>query len=35
MEKNFKTVLNELKSLKAQLTEDYIFNGEDGVIDEK
>jgi len=34
MEKNFKTVLNELKSLKAQLTEDYIFNGEDGVMDD-
>ena len=35
MEKNFKTVLNELKSLKAQLTEDYIFNGEDGVMDDE
>lgn len=34
MEKNFKNVLNELKSLKAQLTEDYIFNGEDGVMDD-
>jgi hypothetical protein len=34
MEKNFKTILNELKSLKAQLTEDYIFNGEDGVMDD-
>jgi len=34
MEKNFKTVLDELKSLKAQLTEDYIFNGEDGVMDD-
>lgn len=34
MEKNFKTVLSELKSLKAQLTEDYIFNGEDGVMDD-
>lgn len=34
MEKNFKTVLNELKSLKAQLTEDYIFNGEEGVMDD-
>ena len=34
MEKNFKTVLNELKSLKAQLTEDYIFNGEDGMMDD-
>ena len=35
MEKNFKTILNELKSLKAQLTEDYIFNGEDGVMDDE
>jgi len=34
MEKNFKTVLEELKSLKAQLTEDYIFNGEDGMMDD-
>ena len=34
MEKNFKNVLEELKSLKAQLTEDYIFNGEDGVMDD-
>ena len=33
MEKNFKNVLEELKSLKAQLTEDYIFNGEDGMMD--
>jgi len=34
MEKNFKNILNELKSLKAQLTEDYIFNGEDGMMDD-
>lgn len=34
MEKNFKNVLEELKSLKAQLTEDYIFNGEDGMMDD-
>ena len=34
MEKNFKNVLDELKSLKAQLTEDYIFNGEDGMMDD-
>jgi hypothetical protein len=31
MKKDFKNILNELKSLKAQLTEDYIFNGEDGM----
>ena len=34
MEKNFKNILKELKSLKAQLTEDYIFNGEDGMMDD-
>ena len=34
MEKNFKNVLEELKSLKAQLTEDYIFNDEDGMMDD-
>ena len=34
MEKKFKNILNELKSLKAQLTEDYIFNGEDGMMDD-
>ena len=34
MEKNFKNVLEELKSLKVQLTEDYIFNGEDGMMDD-
>ena len=34
MEKNFKNVLEELKSLKAQLTEDYIFKGEDGMMDD-
>ena len=34
MEKNFKNVLEELKSLKTQLTEDYIFNGEDGMMDD-
>lgn len=34
MEKNFKNILKELKSLKAQLTEDYIFNDEDGMMDD-
>lgn len=34
MEKNFKNILEELKSLKTQLTEDYIFNGEDGMMDD-
>ena len=34
MEKNFKNVLEELKNLKVQLTEDYIFNGEDGMMDD-
>ena len=34
MEKNFKNILEELKSLKAHLTEDYILNGEDGMMDD-
>ena len=34
MKKDFKSILNELKSLKTQLTEDYIFNGEDGMMDD-
>lgn len=34
MKKDFKNILNELKSLKVQLTEDYIFNGEDGMMDD-
>ena len=34
MGKNFKNILEELKSLKSQLTEDYIFNGEDGIMDD-
>ena len=34
MEKNFKNVLEELKNLKVQLTEDYIFKGEDGMMDD-
>lgn len=34
MEKKFKNVIEELKSLKKQLTEDYIFNGEEGMMDD-
>lgn len=34
MKNNFKNVLEELKNLKTQLTEDYIFNGDDGVMDD-
>ena len=34
MKKNFNTLLEELKNLKVQLTEDYIFNGEDGMMDD-
>lgn len=34
MKKDFKNILNELKSLRTQLTEDYIFNGEDGMMDD-
>lgn len=34
MKKNFKNVLEELKTLKRQLSEDYIFNGDDGSMDD-
>ena len=34
MEKNFKNILEELKSLQAQLTEYCIFNGDDGMLDD-
>ena len=34
MKKNFKNVLEELKTLKKQLSEDYIFNGDEGVMDD-
>ncbi len=30
MAKDFKTILEELNTLKTQLKEDYFFNGEDG-----
>ena len=33
MKRNFRTMLNELKNLRAQLSEDYIFNGDEGMID--
>ena len=35
MKKNFKSVLQELKTLKKQLTEDYIFNGDEGYMDDE
>ena len=34
MKKKIKNIVKERKSLKAQLTEDYIFNGEDGMMDD-
>lgn len=34
MKKDFKTILGELKSLKTQLSEDYIFKGEEGMMDD-
>lgn len=34
MKKNFKNVLEELKTLKKQLSEDYIFNGDEGAMDD-
>lgn len=33
MKRNFRTMLNELKNLREQLSEDYIFNGDEGMID--
>ena len=29
MEKNFKSIIEELNTLKTQLSEDYLFNGEE------
>ena len=29
MKRNFKNLIEEIKSLKAQLSEDYIFNGDE------
>ena len=34
MKKDLKNILSELKTLKTQLSEDYIFNGDDGVMDD-
>ena len=34
MTKNMKVILEELNALKKQLSEDYMFNGDDGVMDE-
>ena len=34
MEKKFKNVLEELKTLKKQLTEDYIFGDDEGMMDD-
>lgn len=31
---NFNSVLEELKVLKTQLSEDYIFNGDEGMMDD-
>lgn len=35
MKKSFKNVMEELKSLKRQLSEDYIFNGEEGMMNDE
>lgn len=32
--KNFKNILEELKTLKTQLSEDYLFKDEDGYMDD-
>ena len=34
MRRNFNRVLNELNEVRRQLSEDYIFNGEDGPMDD-
>lgn len=34
MAKKMKVILEELNALKKQLSEDYMFNGDDGVMDE-
>ena len=34
MEKKFKNILEELKTLKKQLTEDYIFGDDEGMMDD-
>lgn len=34
MKKNFNNVIEELKTIRKQLTEDYIFNGEEGMMDD-
>lgn len=34
MEKNIKTILEELNNLKQQLSEDYMFNGDEGAMED-
>lgn len=34
MKRKFNNVLDELKVLRRQLSEDYIFNGDDGMMDD-
>ena len=34
MSKDIKNIVEELKSLKAQLSEDYLFNGDEGVMED-
>ena len=33
-DKDIKNIVEELKALKTQLSEDYLFNGEDGVMED-
>ena len=33
-DKDIKNIVEELKALKAQLSEDYLFNGDDGVMED-
>lgn len=34
MEKDIKTILEELNSIKKQLSEDYMFNGDEGMMED-
>ena len=33
-DKDIRNIVEELKALKAQLSEDYLFNGDDGVMED-
>lgn len=35
MKRNFRNLMEDLNRLKAQLSEDYIFNGDEGMMDDE